>query len=390
MKKTILVGSLGLLATSAVPAVAADTPEVKLSWGGYIKLDTLYSRFSDGAVAQGTGRDTYIPNQIPVVANNLEDKRSYLDFHAKETRLFLKAETLVEGHKLGGHIEFDFIVNQGAGSETSTNAYNPGLRRAFITFDNWLFGQEWSTFQNLTALPESLDFVAFPTDGTVFVRQPMVRYTHGGLMVALENPETTVATNGGGPAYANTDESNVLPDLVLRYNFKAGAADLTVAALARQLVDKGAVDGASDKATGFGGTFSGKLPLGETDDLRFMVSGGDGIGRYLALNTVGDAVVDANADLNTLRVINGYVALHHGWDAKTRSNLGLSHLDANTDNGDLGGNATQKVSSAFVNLLYSPVSKLTVGVEYRYAQRETVSGLDGDLNRLQFSAKYSF
>jgi len=392
-RRVLLCGSAATLAAaSASPAAfAAEIGDVTLTWGGYIKLDTLYSRFSDGPVVQGTGRDTYIPNQIPVAADDAEDAHTYLDFHAKETRLFLKADTAVEGHKLGGYLEMDFIVSQGAGNESVTNAYNPGLRRAYITFDNWLLGQDWSTFQNMTAIPEVLDFIAFPTDGTVFERQPMIRYTAGNFVVALENPETTVATNGGGPAYANTDDNNVLPDFVARYNFKAAAADFTIAGLARQLVDKGQVGGISDKAVGYGASFSGKIPLGASkNDLRFMVNGGDGIGRYLALNTVGDAVIDSDGELDTIRIFSGYVALRHPWTDKTRSSIGVSHLSADTDGGDLGPGATEKVTSGFVNLLYSPVAKLTVGTELRYAERKTVAGLDGELMRLQFSAKYSF
>jgi hypothetical protein len=384
--RPLLFASTALLGAPA--AMAADIGDVKVTWGGYIKLDTLYSHYSDGAVAQGIGRDTYVPGTIPVVADADEDSASYLDFHAKETRLFLKAETMVEGHKLGGHVEFDFIVNQGGANEVATNAYNPGMRRAFITYDNWLLGQEWSTFVNLTALPEALDFVAFPTDGTVFMRQPMVRYTQGGLSVALENPESTVAANGA-TSFDKTDQNNTLPDLIARYSFKVGGADLAVAGMLRQIVDKGAVGSVDDKTEGYGVSFTGKIPLG-SDDIRFMINGGEGIGRYLALNTVGDAVVNGDGELDAVQVINGYVVLHHPWTAKTRSNLGLSHLSADTDGGDLGAGTTEKVSSAFVNLLYSPVSKLTFGGELRYAERETVAGLKGDLTRLQFSAKYMF
>lgn len=387
------LGGSGLIAVAVAAmtspaAQAAEVGDVTLTWGGYIKLDTLYSRFSDGPVGQNTGRDTYIPNQIPVAAD--ADSHTYLDFHAKETRLFLKADSKVEGHKLGGYVEMDFIVAQGTGSETVTNAYNPGLRRAYITFDNWLLGQEWSTFQNMTAIPDVLDFVAFPTDGTVFMRAPMVRYTSGGFMVAVENPETTVATNNGGPSYANTDDSNLLPDLVMRYDFHSGSSELTVAGLVRELVDKGQVGATSDTAIGYGASVSGKLPLGSRDDIRFMINGGDGIGRYLALNTVGDAVIDDDGDLDSVSIVSGYVALRHPWDEKTRSSIGVSHLSADTGGTALGGAATKEVSSAFINLLYSPVSKFTVGTELRYAERKTVAGLSGELLRLQFSAKYSF
>lgn len=382
----ILISSLAF-ATDA-RAGGTDLGDVKFTWGGYIKLDTLYSRYSDGPAAQNLGRDAYIPNQIPVTADG--SPRSYVDFHAKETRLYLKAETLVEGHKLGGHVEFDFIVNQGAANEITSNAYNAGLRRAFITFDDWLIGQEWTTFQNMTALPDVLDLVNFPTEGTVFIRQPMLRYTHGGFMFAIENPESTIAPNGGGPAFTNTDENNSIPDLIARYNFKVAGADLSISGLARQIVDKGALDGGDDQAWGYGASFAGKLQLGERDDLRFMLNGGDGVGRYLALNTVGDAVIDEQGDLETLRIVNGYLVHHHVWTPKIRSNEGISHFDADVGGGNLGGATTKKVSNAFVNLIYAPVKPFWVGAELRYAERETLAGLKGDLWRLQFSAKYSF
>jgi hypothetical protein len=42
------------------------------------------------------------------------------------------------------------------------------------------------------------------------------------------------------------------------------------------------------------------------------------------------------------------------------------------------------------NLFYSPLPKLDIGAEFRYAQRELENGTDGDLNRLQLTTKYSF
>ena len=300
----LLLATATLSALVATPASqAAEVSDTKLTWGGYIKLDVMYSHFSDGPVPQGIGRDTYIPNQIPVSATGDDDAHTYLDFHAKETRLFLRGESIIEGHKVGGYVEMDFIVAQGVGTEAVTNAYNPGLRNAYITYDQFLLGQDWSTFQNMGAIPDVLDFVAFPTDGTVFMRAPMIRYTSGNWVVSLENPETTIATNGGGPTYANTDDNNLLPDLVARYNFKLGTSSLALAGVARQLVDKGQVGNVTDKAVGYGLSFSGKVPLGDSkNDLRFMLNGGDGIGRFLALNTVGDAVIDDDGRLKTLRV----------------------------------------------------------------------------------------
>ena len=90
------------------------------------------------------------------------------------------------GSKLGTFIEMDFLVS-GQGNETVSNSYSPRLRHAFITYDKWLFGQTWMTFFNVGALPENLDFVG-PTEATIFGRQPMIRYTSGGLQLALGKP----------------------------------------------------------------------------------------------------------------------------------------------------------------------------------------------------------
>lgn len=393
-----LLAVCAALTAGSVLAAEAKMGETTFTWGGFAKVDVLYSRFSEGEVAQSTSRDFYVPGTIPVSTGG-GDAYTALDFHAKETRLFVKFDTPLDGNKLGGYVEFDFISGQisptvngiasGGGSEVVTNAYNPALRRAFITWNNWLLGQDWSTFQNMVAIPEVLDFVAFPSEGTVFSRQPQIRYSNGGFAIALENGETTVLNVG-----ATGD--NQLPDLTARYSFKAGSADLTVAGLLRQIkidnpaaVGPPAVPARDDTAIGGGLSFSGKIGLGR-DDIRFMLTGGDGIGRYLALGTATDAVIDASDDLETISLFAGYVAYRHPWNEQWRSSLVLSYFSADNDVALTGTGVTKTVQSAAINLLYSPVAKITFGAEYRHAEREVESGADGSLDRLQFSAKYVF
>ena len=231
------------LAMPLTSAFAADISDVNLDWGGYAKLAVLFSHFQDGAVQQGIGRDFYVPNTTPVLAPGANEvPHNYLDFQAKETRLFLKGSSNVQGHQVGGYVEMDFLSDQNlvnttvttttpGASEATTNAYTPSLRRAYLTVDNWLLGQDWTTFQNVSALPDVVDYIG-PTEGTVFVRQPLIRYTLGGLQVALENPETTTAAHAGA-AFSNTD-GNSIPDLVLRYNLRAGPGTYSFAALGRQ------------------------------------------------------------------------------------------------------------------------------------------------------------
>jgi len=377
MKRTLIAaGVAGLL-------IAPGAQAIDMQIGGYVQLDSIYSSFSEGRVATGSGRDFYVPALIPVESG--AGSYDALDFHAKNSRLYFKGGTTLDnGDKVGTTVEMDFIVTGGlGGDERITNAYTPGLRRAFLTYNNWLFGQEWSTLQNLTALPEGLDFLG-PSDSTIFVRQAQVRYTMGDFKIALENPETTITPYGGGTRIVADD--SVLPDLIARYDFKVGPAALSVAGVLRELrVDQG---GADDSKAALGGTFSGKIGFGK-DDLRFMISGGD-LGRYVAINTSNGAVLDADNKLHSISQLAGYAAYRHLWNEQWRSNFTAAFFSADNKTDLTGTAVTKSVQSFRANLLYSPAKDLTFGVEYTHANREIESGADGDLDRVQFSAKYMF
>lgn len=380
-RKHAVAVAAGLMVTALTPAHAFKTTigNTDLTLGGFVKLDFIYSQNDPGAGAN-VGRDFYVPALVPV---GNAPSTSRFDAHAKETRLILATTTDFNGYKVGSYVEADFIVNQGTpgADERITNAYNPGLRRAFVTFGGFLAGQDWSTFQNLVALPDTLDFVAWPSDGTPFMRQGLLRYTTGGLDISLENPQTTITDAMG--ARISADE-NTLPDLVTRYRFTAGGAAMSVAAVARQLRSD-----ANGSEAGYGLSLAGKIPLGR-NDIRFTVSGGDGIGRYLALNTVNGAQIDANGELDPISMVAGFIAYRQVWTEQWRSTLVLSAMSADHDTTLTGTGVTKSVQSASVNLLYSPVPPLTVGGEIRYAEREVESGAEGELTRFQFSVKYSY
>ena len=152
----------------------------------------------------------------------------------------------------------DFHLSPG-GNERVSNSYNPRMRHAFVKYDNWLFGQTWSTFQDVAALAENLDFVG-PAESTVFERQPMIRYSRGGFDIALENPETTVTPFGGG-ARIVTDDGE-MPDVIVRYTHKDDWGHVAGAAIVRQLTydDNMGID---DTTLGWGVSLTGKIKVGK-------------------------------------------------------------------------------------------------------------------------------
>lgn len=383
---------LSTLAISTSAAAADFTlGETQVSVGGYVKIDALYSRFSDGSVpSNSAGRDFFIPGLTPV-SDGGGRSHTYLDLHARETRLSVTSARAVGDHVLGGHVEVDFLVNPGNVEKRLANGSSLSLRRAFMTYRGWTLGQDWSTFQNLVAVPETLNFVPWPPEGTVFARQALVRYSFDDFDVALENPTMTVTAPTGDRLVS---DSSYLPDAVARYRFTYLDGRFTLSGIARQLRLDGSDTepvngvGAKDTAIGYGASLAGVVPY-HRGDIRFTVTAGEGLGRYVALNAVSALQIEGG-DVETIRTLSGFVALRYEWTSQWRSTFTLAAFGADHDVALTGGGVTKRLRGATVNLLYSPVTVLTFGVEARFSDRELEDGRDGSLTRLQFSAKYAF
>ncbi|MCF6264088.1 MAG: DcaP family trimeric outer membrane transporter [Xanthomonadales bacterium] len=366
-------------------AVAEDEHKHNYTFGGYIKLDTIFSDYSGGSVPSGTaGRDFYIPGLVPVGNGSGE---IYLDIHAKESRINFSSEHLLDsGATMRTYFELDFLVGPG-GNERVSNSYSPRLRHAFFTYNKWTFGQTWTTFFNVEAQPDNLDFVG-PAESIVFGRQPMIRYTSGPWQFAIENPETTITPYGGGGRIVTDD--NLMPDVVLRYNLKSDWGSFVVAGTLRQLAYENQAAGIDDSIMGYGLSLSGKVKVGDKNDFRWMATVGSGMGRYFGLNLVNSSVLDANGKLEAIDSYGMFGSYRHFWNNQWRSNFTLGYSSVDNNTALTGFGVTSKASSAHINLIYSPVPKMDFGLELMIADREIESGLNGDLTRFQFSAKYGF
>lgn len=354
--------------------------------GGYVKADFMASRYSGGDPANGDLlRDFYLPGSIPVGGAN-EDVAT--DFNARQTRFWLTTEGLIGGHRVGSRIEMDFQVLPGTGDQRTTSPSSPALRRAFVTIDNWLFGQEWTNFQNLAVLPDTADYVG-SSEGTVFNRQVQVRYTRGPFSIALENPETTVT-----PYLAATRivaDDNSLPDLTARYAVTRPWGEASIAGLVRQLKYQTTGVGAIDSSTvGWGVSAAARIKVGARDDLRIMLSGGEGIGRYVGLNFANDAVLDATGDLQAISLVAGFASYRHVWSPQWRSNLTYSAQSVDNDRTLISLATNRSARSVRGNLIWTPIPAMDIGAELMFGERELESGVSGDMTRLQVFAKYGF
>jgi hypothetical protein len=356
-------------------------------FGGFIKFDAMTTTTSDGKIADGTpGRLFYFPGATPVAESGQAQRSTYSDLHAQFSRFSFATDTTTDnGNTIKAYIEADMYgggSNAFAGNETITNTYALTLRHAYVRYGHWLAGQAWSNFQDTAALPDMVDFTG-PSEGTVFNRQAQLRYTQGPWSFSVENPQTTVTPYLSRSARFNSGD-NRLPDITARWLTQGDWGHFTVAGLARQFRND------ADTAAGGALSVSGRFNLGQNDDIRYMVSGGSGIGRYLGFALASDTVLDADGDMHALRGYGGFVAWRHAFTPKLRGNLAYSVAAFDNDAMRTGGLVTRTSQSFRINMIYSPAPRFDVGGEISWAQRRLENGLEGDLQRIHTHVKYSF
>lgn len=369
-KKLLLVSaitvSLNSYAGVELVSNTINGKTTKVTLGGYAKIDV---RHVQGDIAY---QDYWVANYPSGQAVDT----SHTGFNVKESRLNFK----VQHGDVTGFVEFDMYG--GGGNEVVSNSSNPRLRHFYITYKNWMAGQNWTTFMPLHALPEALDFGG-PHVGEVFIRQTQVRYTNGAWQFAIENPETNGDGDIGAPSSAvgvtgeQADPDESIPDFIARYNHKADWGQLSVGTLFRK-VDQGGLDELS-----VSGNIAGKIKTVGKDDLRFQVTFGEP-GRYVAAGMTPDIVViDAETEKKAVESTLAYtMSYRHFWNEDLRSTV--YYATAQTDE------LERERAHWAVNLITNVTPELTAGVELgNYAIKD--KGIEEiDSNYLQFSAKYAF
>lgn len=156
----------------------------------------------------------------------------------------------------------------------------------------------------------------------------------------------------------------------------------------RQLNYENPATRVDDSQVGAALSVSGRFNATPTDDFRFMVSGGRGIGRYLGIAT--DTALDGAGNLETVDGAGGFIAWRHAFSPKLRSNVFWSAAQFDHDTALTGAAVTEQVQSYHANLIYSPLPKLDIGAELIWGERTLENGADGELRRLHTTVKYSF
>ena len=304
---------------------------------------------------------------------------------AKTTRLGLDFNTNVGGdNKLGGKVEVDF-----AGTNEALR-----IRHAYLTYNNWLFGQTTSNFLSNHA-PEMIDFATNVGGGTA-ARIPQVRY---GFNLAPATKLFIAAEEGNSSATernaANTE--NVASDVkyslpVLTAKLTQGFADGKANASVRGLVEQYKSEAAGDDKTGWGIAAGVNYQVIDPLKLSADVSYVQGNSNYLDGSNTAFYVDTVNGKIEQNEAFGVQVGGTYKFNEKLRSTLAYGALfaDDGTDYARLNKAANEEVYQAWINFIYSPVKPLDLGVEYINGKRDTFAGNSYKDNRVGLMAKYSF
>ena len=300
---------------------------------------------------------------------------------AKTTRIGLDFNTPVGDAKVGGKVEVDF----------ASAAENLRIRHAYLTYNDWLFGQTTSNFLSNHA-PEMIDFNTNLGGG--IARVPQVRYGFKlapatQLLVSAEKGDskfTQFDTTTGKPADSATKYS--APNLTAK--LIQGFADGKGSASARALVEN--YKSADDSAVAWGLAAGASYAVTEQLKLSSDVSYSQGNSNYLYGANSAYVLDGNNIEQNEFTAVQ--VGATYKLSPNFRSTLAYGALFADDSTkyakSTLSANANEKVQQAWVNFIYTPVAPIDLGVEYINGKRDTFAGQSYKDNRIGLMAKYSF
>ena len=356
--------------------------DTEFTISGYVKADFIYDlKQKDGGAAGAVALKT-----DPV------DDQGHFQAHARQSRLRISTTTPTPLGDLNAVIETDFFG--AGGNENQSNSYGMRLRHAYARIGGLLAGQYWTNFGALAALPPTLDFTG--PEGSIFIRQAQVRWTQSldeklKFAVSLENPEAA-----GNPTVGVTGKFlDRLPDAVVALEYNDDWGQFRMSALGRQLTSP---DDKQDELA-YGINVGVNFAAWPGGNILGSFTYGDGTGRYLASGGIGyEAFYNAGTqNLDTIKSYGIVAGVKHKFTATVTGLVAIGRQGFSNTPG-LSDGFTKAASDGFLkqlnsvhtSLFWSPLSRLTIGGEVIYYDKEIVSGDKIENIRLQTSVWLRF
>jgi len=365
--------------------------------GGFAKGVYIY----DMSATPGAGEDADVVavGAIPLEGTAAHQMHGATRLHARQSSFNIQTATPTSWGELDTFILVDFFGQNTAQASANANTQNARMVFAYGTLGPLLAGQFLSLFFDGDALGEVVD----PTAQVGLMngltnRAPQFRYTYIGanglsLAASVEEPVWELTTNDvvlGAPAFLGFTAAsggggaqwNKYPDFIFRGRWDQAWGHIGLAGAVRDQDARG-IGLVRQSHTGWGLYLSAHWNVFGKDTLRGGAIYGEGLGHYLSdMGTLGgvqqtSALVQGVGFRSTTPTEYGAsISYTHWWTNELRSTGigGYSRLlnQGSIITSNIVGNALDKAHvGATINLIWSPVPQVDLGIEYDWAKRST-------------------
>ena len=384
--------------------------ETKYKWYGFVRMDSIYD-FRPMA-----STDSFVTSAIPIP----QGRGQNFVMTPRYSRIGWDTETPIKelDWTIKTRIEVDFFNGNTSGLFGS---FPLRLRFAWADFGPFLIGQTASLFMDYDVFPNVLDYQG--PGGMVLMRQPIaaVHFPVGKkfkVSAGVEQPYSDIQWLEGGVWIINPGSGIIttpgvgrnvqdLPDFTGTVRYEGDYCHMQVAGIARKLTfQPGTGDSALDEF-GYGinvtGTFHPWACLHGTprngdcatpwSKSRFLyqLAVGHGINRYIQdVNGLGlDATFDPVTGFRPIPSYGWFVSYEQWWGKRWASVFTYGQNDCDlTDT--LPGNTYERANYVSANIIWLPIDRMGVGLEYLYGMRRNKDGQNGDNSRIQMAFQYRF
>lgn len=353
--------------------------KISLAVGGSVTLRAGYD--FEGI----SGNTDFIPADISTVPT-----------YANRQRLFMSATTSTLHVKAIAHTRL--LGDVVAFIETDFRGYrnNMAMRQAYISFKGFLFGRTYSTFCDLNASPNTIDFQGPNAYNSNY--NEVIRYTHKfnhnwSVAAAAETP-SVVATYASSDNAAQTQR---IPDFVAYVQYSWGRyqkSHIRASGVVRTMYYRDLIQNDNQKKVGYGFQLSGNIAFARHFNICMNGVYGKGITPYLqdltgsGLDLVPNPKTQGEMQMPTM----------WGWFASLQYNVtdrifvsgGYSEVSVDHSNGYNAAGEYKKGQYIFGNIFYKLAPNCRIALEYLYGTRKNQDGTKGHANRIQTMIQYKF
>ena len=362
---------------------ATKQNKFSFSLGGQVTLRASYD--FDGI----SGAQDFIPATIAVPGTYATHQKFGLD--GTISRIFLKA---IANSKKLGRVTLYFSTDFRGGG---TNSYTPRIRSAYVSFKGFTFGRDVTTFCDLNAAPNTIDFQG-PNAYNYFF-STMIRYEHSiyrdilkfGVAAELPNVSGTY-----GDSFASIPQR--VPDFPVYMQVNWGRnkeSHFRASAVFRDMYLHNESTGNNTSLFGWGVQASGNIKVAGPLQLFFKRRVRRG---HHSLHP------------GSLRHRTGFYAQSsqseeysddamYGWQAAAQIDLvpnklaisgGYSMAEVCRRNGAYADDEYRRGQYVFGNIFWDLAPCCQLAAEYLYGTRENMDGMKGHANRVNLMVRYNF